>query len=271
MYHISKLFRFIIYFGILAGSVACSSNKPVIYLADMNPGVWYEAPRQVETIVNPNDLLEIIVACNEPALAAPFNIGSAWGTNGAVGTDAAGEGRVVRHDAKGGYRVDGDGYILFPILGRLKVKDLTYDQVAQLIADKIVAGGYITEPQVSCRLTSFKFSVLGAVAKNGVYEADGGRITLLEAIAGAGDLTSKAKVDRVMVIREENGLRVSVAHDLRSMEIFDSPFFYLKPNDVVYVEPRYDKRDNEDRGTQYFSLLLGLATVVTSVIWILAK
>jgi len=236
----------------------------------MNQGVWYEAHRQVDSQVNTDDCLEITVECAEPSLAAPFNkkFISAETLDSYSSDPGAGK-RDSNHVE--GYRVDNEGYILFPLLGKVKVLDMTFRQVSETIRKRIIEGGYINDPQVSCRLVNFKYTVLGAVAKNGVYETAGTRVTLLEAIANAGDLTSKARADRVLVIREENGSRVSVAHNLQSKEIFDSPFFYLKQNDVVYVEPRYGKKDNEDRNTQYFSLLMSLASVVTSVIWILAK
>ena len=104
------------------------------------------------------------------------------------------------------------------------------------------------DPLVSIEFLNFKYTVLGAVGSNGTYTVDGDRVTLLEAIAKAGDLTSKAKVDRVAVIREIEGERQIFMHDLRTKDIFDSPCFYLQQNDIVYVEPKYKKKDVEDRG-----------------------
>ena len=99
------------------------------------------------------------------------------------------------------------------------------------------------------------------------YTVDGDRVTLLEAIAKAGDLTSKAKVDRVAVIREIEGERQIFMHDLRTKDIFDSPCFYLQQNDIVYVEPKYKKKDVEDRGWQVATTLLSVVTAVCSILW----
>ena len=111
--------------------------------------------------------------------------------------------------------------------------------------------------------------MLGDVGSNGTYSVDGDRVTLLEAIAKAGDLTSRARVDRVAVIRENNGSREMYMHDLRSKDIFESPCFYLQQNDIVYVEPKYKKKDTEDRTIQYASLILSLVTATCTVLWYL--
>jgi polysaccharide export outer membrane protein len=119
---------------------------------------------------------------------------------------------------------------------------------------------------VSIEFLNFKYTVLGA-AGAGTYNVEGDRITLLEAIAKAGDLAENARINRVQVIREENGVRKVYNHDLRSKEIFDSPAYYLQQNDIVYVEPKYKKKDTEDRTIQYSSLLLSILSTVCSVLW----
>lgn len=98
---------------------------------------------------------------------------------------------------------------------------------------------------------------------------NGDRVTLLEAIANAGDLTAKARMNRVTVIREVGDERQMFVHDLRSKDILESPCFYLQQNDIVYVEPKYRNRNNEDRGWQIVTVLLSLASVITSVFWVL--
>lgn len=99
----------------------------------------------------------------------------------------------------------------------------------------------------------------------------GDRITLLEAIAQAGDLTAKARIDRVAVIRESGNERQIYMHDLRKKEIFDSPCFYLQQNDIVYVEPKYRKKDKEDRGFQIATVGLSTVTAITSLLYLFKK
>lgn len=97
---------------------------------------------------------------------------------------------------------------------------------------------------------------------------DGDRITLLEAIAKAGDVSSRGRVNRVAVIREVGGERVMYQHDLRSKYLFDSPCFYLQQNDIVYVEPKYRKQDSEDKSWKYISGFLSLITAICSILWV---
>ncbi len=248
---------------LLMGS--CASRKDFVYLSDMKMGEKYAFDTNHEAVVHRDDRLSITVTCKNPELALPFNM---QGGNFSVSTD----GSIKSADAPGsgekGYRVDAEGYIDFPLLGKLFVEGLKVSQVKTLIEDHIKESQYIKDPLVSIEFINFKYTVLGAVGKNGTYRVTGDRVTLLEAIANAGDLTSKARVDRVAVIRENGGERQMFLHDLRSTDLFRSPCFYLQQNDIVYVEPKYRKKDAEDRGWQITTVLLSLASVVTSVLWI---
>ena len=109
--------------------------------------------------------------------------------------------------------------------------------------------------------------MLGAVGNTGTFRVDGARVTLVDAIANAGDLASNARVDRIQVIRTVNGERKVFVHDFGDESLFYSPAFYLQQNDIVYVEPKYRKKSNEDRGFQYGTLLLSLVTTICSILW----
>lgn len=165
--------------------------------------------------------------------------------------------------------MDALGNIDFPILGKLHVDGMKISEVKKLIETRIRQGEYIKDPLVSVEFLNFKYTVLGAVGRNGTFTVNGDRITILEAIANAGDLTSKARVDRVKVIREVGNEKQMFVHDLRSTDIFQSPCFYLQQNDIVYVEPKYRKKDAEDRGWQITTVLISLASLVTSILWVL--
>ena len=117
---------------------------------------------------------------------------------------------------------------------------------------------------------NFKYTVLGA-AGVGVYPVNGDRITILEAIANAGDVAGNGKIEKVDVIREENGKRMRYTMDLRSKDIFESPCYYLQQNDIVYVEPKYRKRDNEGTILQYTTLGLSFLTAATSITWLIIR
>lgn len=243
---------------------SCASRKNFVYLRDMVPGEEYPMEMKHEAKVHRDDRLAIVVSCKQPALAIPFNM---QGGNFSVSAD----GNVTQQGNSGlekGYRVDIDGNIDFPILGKLYVEGMKVSEVKEMIQEKIKEGNYIKDPLVNIEFLNFKYTVLGA-AGAGSYSVEGDRITLLEAIAKAGDLGTNARVDRVSVIREEDGVRKVYVHDLRERSIFDSPAYYLQQNDIVYVEPKYKKKDTEDRAIQYGTLVLSVFASICSLLWVL--
>lgn len=247
---------------------SCASRKDIVYLEDMQMGVKYPIDTKYEAVVHRDDRLDITVSCKNPELAIPFNIQGRNFRVDASGNVTSSENAGIKEK---GYRVDTDGNIDFPILGKLHVEGLKVSQVKNMIESQIRQGNYIKDPMVSIEFLNFKYTVLGAVGHNGTFRVDGDRVTLLEAIANAGDLTAKARMDRVTVIREMDGERQMFVHDLRSKDIFDSPCFYLQQNDIVYVEPKYRKKDSEDRGFQIITVLLSLVTATTSVLWYIRR
>lgn len=243
---------------------SCASRKNFVYLKDMQMGVDYPIDTKYEAIVHRDDRLSITVSCKNPELAIPFNIyGGTFQVEPNGNITAAGATRVNEK----GYRVDIDGNIDFPILGKLHVEGLKVSEVTDLIKSRLIEGNYMKDPLVSIEFLNFKYTVLGAVGHTGTFTVDGDRITLLDAIAQAGDLSSKARTNKVAVIREIGGERQMFMHDLRSTDIFNSPCFYLQQNDIVYVEPKYRKKDNEDRGWQIGTMLLSIVTAICSVMW----
>lgn len=245
---------------------SCASKKDFLYLQDMQMGTKYPIEAKYEPVIHSDDRLSITVSCKNPELAIPFNIHGGTFNISADGDITADATNSINEK---GYRVDVDGNIDFPILGKLYVEGMTVNALKELISSRIEEGNYIKDPLVSVEFLNFKYTVLGAVGHNGTFTTNGDRITLLEAIAKAGDLTAKAKTDRVAVIREVNGERQMFMHDLRTKDIFESPCFYLQQNDIVYVEPKYRKKDNEDRGWQIGTTMLSLASVICSLIWAL--
>lgn len=242
---------------------SCAARKKFVYLQDMEMGQFYPIEQKHDPVVHRDDKLSIVVSSKNPELAVPFNI-QAGAYN--VGEDGRVSTSVPSMKEKG-YRVDIEGNIDFPMLGTLHVEGLTISEVTELIKNRIIEGGYINNPLVMVDIMNFKYTVLGAVGSNGVKTADGDRVTLLEAIANAGDLTSNAAIDRVAVIREMGETRQVFFHDLRSKDLFESPCFYLQQNDIVYVEPKYKKRDTEDGVLKYGTLMLSVASTMTSMMW----
>lgn len=248
---------------------SCASRKDFVYLSNMQQGTDYPANLRHEATIHRDDRLSITVSSKNPELALPFNMQGGAFRLSETGSVTSMETPAASSTREKGYRVDVDGNINFPILGKLHVEGLTVGQATELIKEKIILGNYIKEPLVSIEFLNFKYTVMGAVGHSGTFSVDGDRITLIDAIAKAGDLNAKARLDRVIVIREEGDNRKMYVHDLRDKAVFNSPAYYLQQNDIVYVEPKYRKKDREDRGLQYSSIILAIASVVTSVLWIL--
>lgn len=216
---------------------ACNSTKEVVYLQDVVPLKQQDIERKYEVFIHEDDLLSIMVNSKDPELALPFNMPL---ITYQIGSESSGQQRVL------GYLVDTNGDIDFPILGKLHVAGLSRLELRDLIKKKLISGDYIKDPVVTVQFLNYKVSVMGEVARPGSFTITGDRITLLEALSMAGDLTIYGRRDRVAVIREENGKRTILFHDLRSSDIFTSPCYYLQQNDIVYVEPNKAKAGQRD-------------------------
>jgi polysaccharide export outer membrane protein len=246
---------------------SCASRKNFVYLNDMNLGKEYASANMPEAKIQVNDRLDVTVACKNPELAVPFNTRSGGYQVKADGDVTAVE--ATASEQQKGYRVDKDGNIGFPIFGSIHVEGLTLAQVSDTIRQKIIEGKYMQNPSVTAEFLNFKIYMLGEVGHTGPISADGERINLLEAISLAGDLTAKARTDRVMVLRTVNNSRQIYVNDIRSSKMLQSPTFYLQQNDVVYVEPKYRNSSKEDVGFKYASFLLSAASVLSWVFYYL--
>jgi polysaccharide export outer membrane protein len=215
---------------ILLLCAGCASRKEVVYLQDVDPLKQQTIAQNYEMIIHRDDLLAIMVNSRDPELAMPFNMPLTTYQLGTTG-GSYGVQRVL------GYLVDANGNIDFPILGMIKAEGLTRMQLTNLIKDRLIKEDLIKDPIVTIQFMNFKISVVGEVARPGSFTITGDRVTMLEALSMAGDLTIYGKRDRVGVIRERDGKRTVMFHDLRSADIFHSPCYYLQQNDIVYVEP----------------------------------
>ncbi|MDR1097005.1 MAG: polysaccharide export protein [Tannerella sp.] len=217
---------FLVSFLILLLS-SCSTPKGVVYFQDAGNYKAYKNVEKYEVYIHQDDLLAIMVNSQATEAALPFNLPMA---SYYVGGDSYGQQRVL------GYLVDKEGTIDFPILGKLQVEGLTRNQLRDLVKEKL-KDGLLKDPIVTVNFLNFKVSVQGEVNQPGSFNITGERITLLEALSMAGDLTIYGRRDRVAVIREFKGQRTILYHNLSSTEIFQSPCYYLQQNDIVYVEP----------------------------------
>lgn len=242
---------------------ACTSTQKIIYLQDVVPLKQQEIEQKYEVIIHSDDLLAILVNSRDQELAMPFNMPMVTYQLGTLGSN--GQQRVL------GYLVDTNGNIDFPILGEIHVEGLTRMQLTELIKNKLIEGDLIKDPIVTVQFLNFKISVMGEVGRPGSFTISGDRITLLEALSMAGDLTIYGRRDRVGVIRENNGKRTILFHDLRSAEIFNSPCYYLQQNDIVYVEPNKAKSGqssiNQNNSIGVWVSVISLLTTIAVLIF----
>ncbi|KWW29655.1 MAG: polysaccharide export outer membrane protein [bacterium P3] len=228
----------------------------------------HDAPRDSAAVltgqfskgIQPNDLLHIYVESATPESAIQFN----QETNRQVRTSGVSSSGMSRT----GYLVNQDGDIVFPILGRLHVGGMTHRELSTMLEQRLIAEGYITDPVVTVRLQNFKVSILGDVKSPKTLNIDGERVTIFEALSMAGDLTIYGQRKNVTVVREENGVRTIGTLDLTSKEIFDSPYYYLHQNDMVYVEPNNRRKRDSTRDPIVFSLvstILSAASLAVSI------
>lgn len=162
--------------------------------------------------------------------------------------------------------MDTNGDIDFPILGKLHVAGLTRLQLTDLIKQRLIEEDLIKDPIVTVQFLNYKVAVMGEVNRPGSFNISGDRITLLEALSMAGDLTIYGRRDRVAVIREKDGKRTILFHDLRSADIFNSPCYYLQQNDIVYVEPNKAKAgQSEINQNKSVGVWLSAASILVSI------
>lgn len=217
MKYMKRLFNAIPAWIILIAMFSCTTARQMSYLTDMAYNTDYPAPPAPELVIQPDDCLGITVTCATPELAAPFNLYS----EGSSGLKCV---------------VDRKGNIEFPVLGTISVWGATLSQIRNGIATGIRENGLIKDPVVNVSLENFSITVIGS-AGNKVIPVEDNNINLLQVLAMSGSLNNKCDIRDVMVVRTENGVRRSYTVNLQSRSLFDSPVFYLKQNDVVYVKP----------------------------------
>ncbi|RTZ00878.1 polysaccharide export protein [Flavobacterium sp. RSP49] len=246
-------------FFFLAVLFSCASKKDMIYYQDVDALGTQEKSNSYEIKIQPDDLLMILVSAEDPEIAIPFNITT--NVTGAANPDGMG----IQSSQL--YLVDDQGCIEFPVLGKLKVSGLTRSEFLNSIQNKIA--NYIKNPIVNLRIMNFKVSIQGEVTTPGTYPISSERITLIEALSRAGDLTVYGKRNNILIIREIDGIKSYNRVDITKAGFMNSPFYYLAQNDVVYVEPNQNKINvaavNPSTGL-IFSVVSILITLTTLII-----
>lgn len=248
IYIYTSILSFIILFS------SCASSEKIVYFQDVEGVELKDSILNFQPEIQIGDLLFINVSATDAEAALPFNLFETPSIGGVQ------SGRPLE------YLVNVDGAINFPILGIVDVKGYTTKELIEKF-ERILAE-YINNPTINLRITNFKVSVLGEVKKPGSFEVPNERISILEAIGLAGDLSIYGQRESVLLIRELNGRKEFITLNLTNKKIFDSPYYFLKQNDVVYVTPNKTRVNSSAVGpnTGVIISALGLLLAVMALV-----
>ncbi|WP_396188968.1 polysaccharide biosynthesis/export family protein [Flavobacterium sp.] len=207
---------------------SCVSRKDIIYLNDLQTN-QNSSFKWSDVVVQPNDILSVKITTEDLELAIPYNIS------------------VTQQSLQGtqlllqGYLVSNEGKINLPVLGEVEVVGLTYNQVESKVQNALISKGLLKSPVVVCRILNAKVTVLGEVRSPGTYTFYENNLTILQALGLAGDLTINGVRNPIKVIRMENGQQKVGEIDLTKKNWMSSPYYFIKPNDVIIVDPNTAK------------------------------
>lgn len=234
--------------------LGCANTKDAIYFSSTKSNEYGSSLESLEPVIQKNDLLSINVSSINPDASEIFN---AYNTSNMRSLSAS---NTVAPAT--GYLVDQEGYIQFPMLGKVKAAGLTKKALKDQIEGDLLSRKLLLSPIVDIRYLNYKVSILGEVARPSVLTVPNEKLTLLEALGLAGDLTIYANRNNLLLIREEEGKKKLIRLDLTTDEIFTSPYYYLKSNDIVYVEPNKTKIASAGAARQWLPLVISSLTLV---------
>ena len=243
-------------------ATSCGSVKDIAYFQNKVVNDPEKIDKHAGIVIQPKDMLSIVVSSKNPELVAMFNLPVVSYQAGSEIVESGYNQRLL------GYVVDNDGNIDFPILGVMNVAGLTRWELSKMIKDRLINEGLLTDAVVTVEFLNFKISVIGEVNSPGTYTIEGDKVTILQAISLARDLTIFGMRENVSVIRERDGVRTIYEINLCNVDLFKSPAYYLQQNDVVYVQPSEVKAKQstvDDKGLRITSILVSSGSLVVSV------
>lgn len=256
--------------------VSCSTPKNITYFPDLRQGDIIQTERLLDIRIKPEDKLSIMVNTQDPALSALFNLiqiqnrmNSTTSSTRTVGSSSTSSSQVSL------YTVDSQGEINFPVIGKIYIAGMTREQVAEYITAELVSRDLVKDPIVTVEFANTGISIIGEVASPGRYEFNRDHLTIIDAIAMAGDLKINGMRENILVLRNvgdgrQEAYRVNL---LDAQQLASSPVFYLQQEDVIYVEPNDKlKRETTPNGNSpytpsfWISLTSAVLTVTTLVL-----
>ena len=250
--YLKNNFIFIVLIGLFYSS--CANKKELIYLQGIDNQKSYDGSLRYEIKLQSDDLLSIVVSAENAELTIPFNLPQVQGNVGAT-TMAA---RT--------FLIDNDGFIDYPILGKVKLGGLTRTEATAKLTTLIT--NYITNPSVNMRILNYKISVLGEVARPGNYQITGERVTVFEALSLAGDVGVYGKRKNILIIHDEEGKKTYTRLDITDPNTLNSPSYYLAQNDIVIVETNKTKLNSSVVGPNITVWLTSATVLLTLLIFL---
>jgi polysaccharide biosynthesis/export protein len=248
----------ILYIGVFLVLFSSCTTRNIVYFSDLPyEEITSEIMNRTDHKIQPIDLLNITVNTLNPESNLLFNRGLLTSLGG-------GGSGINQASVSESYRVDNNGYINFPVLGRVHVAGLTLEQAN----DKLTA--FLQEeaknPIVNIRIINFRITVIGEVRNPNTFPVPTERINILEAIGLAGDLTAFGKRENVLLIRDVEGARTTVRLDLNKKDLFSSPYYYLQQNDIIYVEPVRARAEQGSMTRADLSLSFSVISILTLLV-----
>ncbi|QMV69768.1 polysaccharide biosynthesis/export family protein [Sphingobacterium paramultivorum] len=238
---------------------SCGSRRRMVYLQQDSSQINTLYEQYVPKIQN-NDILTIVVTAADPKVTAPFNpVSSMMSNNMSQSVDMA---------LRPTYTVDGQGDVTLPMLGKVHVAGLTRVEAIEKL--RIELNQYIKDPGVNINFNNFRVSVLGEVTRPGSFILPTERVTVLDALGLAGDMTIRGVRENVMLIREVDGKKTMHRLDLTQQNTLNSPYYYLAQNDVIYVEPNKAQINNSKLGANT-NIIISIASLLITVISVLTR
>ncbi len=254
----SPTFSRLVFFPLVLLLISSCSVKKIVYFNDLpadTTRILKQAAAFTEPVIQSDDILNITIQTLDPTTAAVANQSMAIQAVGASSASNLGN-QVIS-----GFLVDKDGFVHMALIGKVEVKGLTTYQARERIT--ALATQYYKDPTVQVRFANFKVTVLGEVTRPATYTVPNEKVTVLDALGLAGDLTIFGKRENVLLVRDQGKEKELVRLNLNDSDVFQSPYFYLRQNDVIYVEPGKGKAAaNNAARTQTFAIIGSVLSVL---------
>ena len=258
------IFSFVLFF-----LSSCTSKKKLDYLQNIESVALEASMKNAKSTIQPNDQLVIMVTAKDMDVVKPFNQNFSSGQILQYSLPSNNAPTQSQTSASGPtYVVDSQGNIEFPVIGKINTENKTTEELRDILKKEI--SKYVLNPQVSVRNTNYKITVLGEVNRPGTYNIPDAQTTLLEVLGFAGDLTIYGNRTDVLVVRNIDGVMSKERIDLTKADFINSPYFYLKQNDVIIVSPNETKQKTS-RLDPNTGIYISVASIVVTILALIFK